>query len=119
MRNRGERAGFFLHHGYSNVFKLISVSAAVFLFVVLPISTYVLCKAKEYIDIRLYENVWSVASNRYLISLSKTLDFFALFIRLSCKVTLLWCQEAAVPLASLSVFHTSIKPNTHIRYGVF
>lgn len=65
----------FLDHVYSNVFGLISVSTAVFVFVVLPISTCVLCKAKEYLEITFYENVWSVALNRYLISLSTTADF--------------------------------------------
>lgn len=65
----------FLDHVYSNVFGLISVSTAVFVFVVLPISTCVLCKAKEYLDITLYENVCLVALSRYLISLSMTVDF--------------------------------------------
>lgn len=64
----------FLDYVYSNVFKLISVSTAVFAFS-LPISSCVLCKAKEYLDITLYENVWTVVFNRYLISLSKTVNF--------------------------------------------
>lgn len=61
----------FLDHVYSNVFKLISVSTAVFIFVVLPISSCVLCKGISRHFHTLYENVWSVALNRYLISLPK------------------------------------------------
>lgn len=64
----------FLDRVYSNVFKLISVST-VFVFVVLPVSSYVLYTAKDSLDTRLYENMWSVAHNRCLISLSKTVNF--------------------------------------------
>lgn len=54
---RKNRFFFFLTHVFFNAFGLISLSDAVFIFVVLPIGRCILCKAKAYLGDAAYENL--------------------------------------------------------------